>query len=245
MKTAAIVLSAGRGTRMQSDIPKQYMPLNDKPVLYYSLKAFQDSSVSSIILVTGKEELEFCQKEIIEKYNITKVSAVVPGGKERYHSVYEGLKKLKDYDYVLIHDGARPCVNVDIIERSIQSAIEEEACVVGTPVKDTIKIANENGYAVATPDRSTLWMIQTPQSFSYSLIYNAYTELMGRIKSEPENVPSITDDAMVVEYIYGKKVKLILGSYTNIKITTPEDIRVAEGFLKNLEKLYFFVDNRD
>lgn len=237
MKTAAIVLSAGRGTRMQSDIPKQYMPLNDKPVLYYSLKAFQDSSVSSIILVTGKEELEFCQKEIIEKYNITKVSAVVPGGKERYHSVYEGLKKLKDYDYVLIHDGARPCVNVDIIERSIQSAIEEEACVVGTPVKDTIKIANENGYAVATPDRSTLWMIQTPQSFSYSLIYNAYTELMGRIKSEPENVPSITDDAMVVEYIYGKKVKLILGSYTNIKITTPEDIRVAEGFLKNLEKL--------
>ena len=108
-----------------------------------------------------------------------------------------------------------------------------------------IKIANENGYAVATPDRSTLWMIQTPQSFSYSLIYNAYTELMGRIKSEPENVPSITDDAMVVEYIYGKKVKLILGSYTNIKITTPEDIRVAEGFLKNLEKLYFFVDNRD
>ena len=245
MKTAAIVLSAGRGTRMQSDIPKQYMPLIDKPVLYYSLKAFQDSSVSSIILVTGKEDVEFCQKEIVEKYNITKVSAIVTGGKERYHSVYEGLKQLKDHDYVLIHDGARPCVNVDIIERSIQSVIEEEACVVGMPVKDTIKIANENGYAVATPDRSTLWMIQTPQSFSYSLIYNAYTELMGRIKSEPENVPSITDDAMVVEYIYGKKVKLILGSYTNIKITTPEDIRVAEGFLKNLEKLYFFVDNRD
>lgn len=237
MKTAAIVLSAGRGTRMQSDIPKQYMPLIDKPVLYYSLKAFQDSSVSSIILVTGKEDVEFCQKEIVEKYNITKVSAIVTGGKERYHSVYEGLKQLKDHDYVLIHDGARPCVNVDIIERSIQSAIEEEACVVGMPVKDTIKIANENGYAVATPDRSTLWMIQTPQSFSYSLIYNAYTELMGRIKSEPENVPSITDDAMVVEYIYGKKVKLILGSYTNIKITTPEDIRVAEGFLKNLENL--------
>ena len=237
MKTAAIVLSAGRGTRMQSDIPKQYMPLIDKPVLYYSLKAFQDSSVSSIILVTGKEDVEFCQKEIVEKYNITKVSAIVTGGKERYHSVYEGLKQLKDHDYVLIHDGARPCVNVDIIERSIQSAIEEEACVVGMPVKDTIKISNENGYAVETPDRSTLWMIQTPQSFSYSLIYGAYTELMGQMQKGSQDVPSITDDAMVVEYIYGKKVKLILGSYTNIKITTPEDIRVAEEFLKKLENL--------
>ena len=237
MKIAAIVLSAGRGTRMQSDIPKQYMPLIDKPVLYYSLKAFQDSSVSSIILVTGKEDVEFCQKEIVEKYNITKVSAIVTGGKERYHSVYEGLKQLKDHDYVLIHDGARPCVNVDIIERSIQSAIEEEACVVGMPVKDTIKISNENGYAVETPDRSTLWMIQTPQSFSYSLIYGAYTELMGQMQKGSQDVPSITDDAMVVEYIYGKKVKLILGSYTNIKITTPEDIRVAEEFLKKLENL--------
>ena len=237
MKTAAIVLSAGRGTRMQSDIPKQYMPLIDKPVLYYSLKAFQDSSVSSIILVTGKEDVEFCQKEIVEKYNITKVSAIVTGGKERYHSVYEGLKQLKDHDYVLIHDGARPCVNVDIIERSIQSAIEEEACVVGMPVKDTIKISNENGYAVETPDRSTLWMIQTPQSFSYSLIYGAYTELMEQMQKGSQDVPSITDDAMVVEYIYGKKVKLVPGSYTNIKITTPEDIRVAEEFLKKLEKL--------
>ena len=237
MKIAAIVLSAGRGTRMQSDIPKQYMPLIDKPVLYYSLKAFQDSSVSSIILVTGKEDVEFCQKEIVEKYNITKVSAIVTGGKERYHSVYEGLKQLKDHDYVLIHDGARPCVNVDIIERSIQSAIEEEACVVGMPVKDTIKISNENGYAVETPDRSTLWMIQTPQSFSYSLIYGAYTELMGQMQKGSQDVPSITDDAMVVEYIYGKKVKLVPGSYTNIKITTPEDIRVAEEFLKKLENL--------
>lgn len=237
MRTAAIVLSAGRGTRMQSDIPKQYMLLNEKPVLYYSLKAFQDSSVSTIILVTGKEDVEFCRNEIVEKYNITKVSAIVPGGKERYHSVYEGLKQLSDYDYVLIHDGARPCVEIDTIERSIQAAVEEEACVVGMPVKDTIKVSDENGFAVATPDRSTLWMIQTPQSFSYPLIDQAYRELMERLDKEPQNVPSITDDAMVAEYIFGKKVKLIPGSYMNIKITTPEDIRVAEGFLKKIEKL--------
>lgn len=232
MKTAAIVLSAGRGTRMQSNMPKQYMLLNEKPVLYYSLKAFQDSSVSAIILVTGKDDVDFCRKEIVEKYNITKVSAIVAGGKERYHSVYEGLKQVEGYDYVLIHDGARPCVDTDMIEGSILSVAEEKACVVGMPVKDTIKISDENGYAVATPDRSTLWMIQTPQSFSYELIYSAYTELMKRMEEEPEKVPSITDDAMVAEYIFEKKVKLIPGSYMNIKITTPEDIRVAEEFLK-------------
>ena len=140
-KTAAIVLSAGRGTRMQSDIPKQYMPLNDKPVLYYSLKAFQESSVSTIILVTGKEDIDYCQKEIVEKYHITKVAAIVSGGKERYHSVFEGLKQLEGYDYVLIHDGARPCVDKEIIERSIEAVIQDKACVVGMPVKDTIKIA--------------------------------------------------------------------------------------------------------
>lgn len=231
-KTAAIVLSAGRGTRMQSDIPKQYMPLNDKPVLYYSLKAFQDSSVSTIILVTGKEDIEFCRKEIVEKYNITKVSAIVSGGKERYHSVFEGLKQLEGYDYVLIHDGARPCVDGDMIERSIKAAMQDNACVVGMSVKDTIKVSDEKGYAVATPDRSTLWMVQTPQSFSYTMIYNAYEELMRRMEEGQQDIPSITDDAMVVEYISGKKVRLIPGSYTNIKITTPEDIRVAEGFLK-------------
>lgn len=237
MKTAAIVLSAGRGTRMQSDIPKQYMLLNERPVLYYSLKAFQDSSISGIVLVTGKDDVEFCRREIVKKYNITKVSAIVPGGKERYNSVYEGLKQLEGYDYVLIHDGARPCLDRDIIERSLQSVSEEEACVVGMPVKDTIKISNQNGYAVATPDRSTLWMIQTPQSFSYPLIYSAYTELMKRMEEKSQIVPSITDDAMVVEYIFEKKVKLIPGSYMNIKITTPEDIRVAEEFLKKSKKL--------
>ena len=231
-KTAAIVLSAGRGTRMQSDIPKQYMPLNDKPVLYYSLKAFQESSVSTIILVTGKEDIDYCQKEIVEKYHITKVAAIVSGGKERYHSVFEGLKQLEGYDYVLIHDGARPCVDKEIIERSIEAVIQDKACVVGMPVKDTIKVTDEENYAVETPDRSLLWMVQTPQSFSYSMICEAYQELMLRMKEGQEDIPAITDDAMVVEYIFGKKVKLIPGSYTNIKITTPEDIRVAEVFLK-------------
>ena len=232
MKTAAIVLSAGRGTRMQSDIPKQYMPLIDKPVLYYSLKAFQDSSVSSIILVTGKEDVEFCQKEIVEKYNITKVSAIVTGGKERYHSVYEGLKQLKDYDYVLIHDGARPLVDGEIIARAVDGACSYSACVAAMPVKDTIKVADADGFSESTPDRSTLWQIQTPQAFRFELIYRAYEKIFapGADRSH------ITDDAMVVELMTDTKVKFVEGSYSNIKVTTPEDMVIAEALLYKGEK---------
>ena len=236
MKTAAIVLSAGRGTRMQSDIPKQYMPLNDKPVLYYSLKAFQDSSVSSIILVTGKEELEFCQKEIIEKYNITKVSAVVPGGKERYHSVYNGLQAARAYSegesYAFIHDGARPFVTEKIIEDALACVEKEQACVVGMPVKDTIKIADAQGYAASTPKRSLVWTIQTPQVFALPLISNAYQELIDREEELLGKGILVTDDASVVELFTDQKVKFVEGSYENIKITTPEDLDVAEIFLR-------------
>ena len=139
-KFAAIVLSAGIGSRMQSDVPKQYMELNGYPVIYYSLKAFQDSEVSSIILVTGKNDVEYCRTEIVEKYHLDKVHKVIPGGTERYNSVYEGLKAISEADYVLIHDGARPMLNQEILRRSMDAAAEYGACVVGMPVKDTIKV---------------------------------------------------------------------------------------------------------
>ena len=136
---AAIVLSAGRGSRMKSDVPKQYMDLNGKPVIYYSLKAFEENGFSSIVLVCGKDDVEYCQKEIVEKYNLTSVKAVVPGGKERYHSVFEGLKAVEGADYVFIHDGARPMISQDIINRLKEAVVTEEAAVAGMPVKDTIK----------------------------------------------------------------------------------------------------------
>ncbi|MBR5127226.1 MAG: 2-C-methyl-D-erythritol 4-phosphate cytidylyltransferase, partial [Roseburia sp.] len=177
MKTTAIVLAAGAGKRMNSKVQKQYLLLKEKPVLYYSLKAFEESQVEDIILVVGAGEIEYCQKEIIEKYGIQKVRAIVAGGKERYHSVYEGLKAAGQTDYVLIHDGARPFVSQAIIERTIAAVSEYKACVVGMPVKDTIKIADEAGYAKETPNRSRVWMVQTPQAFSYSLIYDAYTRM--------------------------------------------------------------------
>lgn len=228
-KYAAIVLAAGSGKRMNSKVHKQYLIIQDRPVLYYSLKAFEDSAVDEIVLVVGKGEEKFCRKEIVDKYGISKVKAIVEGGKERYHSVFEGLKQTSDADYVLIHDGARPFVNQDIIRRCMQEVQKYQACVVGMPVKDTIKIADEEGYAKQTPDRKNVWMIQTPQTFSYALIYEAYEEML---KTEDA---AITDDAMVLERIKGKKSKLIEGSYRNIKITTPEDLLIANVYLQHPE----------
>jgi len=226
MKTTAIVLAAGSGKRMNSKVHKQYLLLKGKPVLYYSLKAFEDSRIDDIILVVGAGEIDFCRKEIVEQYGFKKVRAIVEGGKERYHSVYEGLKAAGETDYVLIHDGARPFVSQPIIERTLEAVCEYKACVVGMPVKDTIKIVDGDTFAKETPNRSMVWMVQTPQAFSYPLIYDAYTRMLA------DEDTAITDDAMVVERMTDYKVKLIEGSYENIKITTPEDLDVAEKFFE-------------
>lgn len=234
--TIAIVLAAGQGKRMNSETAKQYLLLRDKPVLYYSLKAFQESWIDHIILVTGALDREYVRQEIVEKYGFSKVSCIVEGGKERYHSVYNGLQAAKQYDvgdsYVFIHDGARPFVTEDMIEQAFACVKEKEACVIGMPVKDTIKIADEAGYAVNTPKRSLVWMIQTPQVFTLSLITRAYEELIVKEKQILQDGVQITDDACVVELLTNHKVKLVEGSYENIKITTPEDLQVAELFIQ-------------
>lgn len=224
-RISAIILAGGQGRRMNNPLPKQYMLVNGKPVLYYSLKVFEESSITDIIVVTGKKEAEYCQKEIVEKYSFTKVRRVTEGGKERCDSVYRGLLEAKDCDYVLIHDGARPFVTKEIIEKSIEAAVGYDACVAGMPIKDTIKIANEDLFAEHTPDRSKVWIIQTPQAFAYPLIRKAYDML------QKEKIP-VTDDAMVAEHFLGVPIKLIEGSYTNIKITTPEDLQLAELICK-------------
>ena len=232
MKTTAIVLAGGRGKRMNSAVPKQFLTIQDKPVLYYSLKAFEDSFIDSIILVASEDDKEYCRKEIVEKYRFHKIEKIVSGGKERYHSVLNGIKAAEECDYIFIHDGARPFVTLDMLQRLYECVTECNACVAGMPVKDTIKIADEDGYIATTPKRDLVWMIQTPQVFSYELIKKAYLLLEKDEYSLIEQGISITDDAMVVETLLGEKVKLVEGSYRNIKITTPEDMRVAEGFLK-------------
>lgn len=166
--TAAIVLAAGQGKRMESKIRKQFLLLNGKPLITYSLKAFEESRVDRIVLVTGEDEIPYCRKEIVEKYGFSKVAAVIAGGRERYHSVYEGLKAAGDAEYVLIHDGARPLLTEKIIDRAIKGAKEYGACAAGMPVKDTIKFSDADNFVASTPDRSRLWQIQTPQAFSFA-----------------------------------------------------------------------------
>lgn len=230
----AIVLAAGKGTRMNSKIQKQFLEVEGKPVLYYSLKCFQESPlIRDIILVTGKESLSYCKEEIVKKFGFSKVKKVTEGGKERYDSVYAGLCACDNTDYVLIHDGARPFVTEEIVERVCLSVKETGACVVGMPVKDTIKISDRNEMVESTPERERVWLVQTPQAFQYSLIKEAYESILNK------DMSGITDDAMIVEQESGVKVSLVRGSYENIKITTPEDMMIAEAFL-----LHGIVENR-
>lgn len=227
-RNTAIVLAAGQGKRMHSKVQKQFLEIQGYPVLYYSLRCFQESPlIQDIILVTGEESISYCKEEIVQKYGFTKVSAVIPGGKERYDSVYAGLCECRDCEYVLIHDGARPFVTEEILKRGLQKVKETGACVIGMPSKDTVKLSDEEGYVKETPNRKCVWTIQTPQIFSYSLIREAHDSI------RQKDMSKITDDAMVAELEAGVKVRFFEGSYRNIKITTPEDLVSAESFLKH------------
>ena len=218
---------------MNSKVQKQFLLIKGKPVLYYSLSCFQNSrEIEEIIVVTGKESINFCKQEIIEAYGFSKVKAVIPGGNQRYDSVYAGLCACEDSDYVFIHDGARPFLSDDMIKRGKEAVLVYGACVIGMPSKDTIKIADENGMVESTPSRNRVWNIQTPQIFSYTAIREAHE------RARQQNMADITDDAMVIERFGNMKIKLVEGSYENIKITTPEDIVVAEKILEKIQKIY-------
>lgn len=203
----AIVLSAGQGKRMGAGIQKQYIQLQGKPIVYYALETFQKSEIiDEIIMVVGEGQEEFCRQDIVEQYGLNKVSKIVEGGAERYHSVRNGLQEIEHDGYVFIHDGARPFVTEEIIERVYDAVCEYDACVVGMPVKDTIKIVDEEGYTKETPNRRFVWQVQTPQVFDCALVKEAYAKLM-----QSDNT-QITDDTMVVETMLGKKSKLVEGA---------------------------------
>ena len=221
---------------MNSDTPKQYIELKGNPVLYYSLKIFEDSFMDAVVLVCGKNEKQYCQKNIIEKYALKKVCAIVSGGKERYDSVFNGLKEIErlgiaaDDAFVYIHDGARPCIDAELLMECRRSVEQYGACIPAVPVKDTIKITDEDGFCAGTPKRSTLMAVQTPQCFSFVTILEAYCA-MEKALAENNALADVTDDAMAAERFGKMKVKLCKGSYNNIKITTPEDIRIASQIL--------------
>lgn len=232
----AVVLAAGKGSRMGTQTAKQYLEIGGKPLVVHALEAFQESSlIDEIILMTDREHLEYCTGDIVKRYGLSKVSAVRAGGSERYLSVWNALctimKKEKEWEklgnkrgngYVFIHDGARPFVTGEIIARAFEDVKKWGACVVGMPVKDTIKRVDGDGCIVESPVRSRIWQAQTPQVFSVELITEAFKHQM------KEDCTNVTDDAMVVEAQMGVKVHMVRGSYENIKITTPEDLEVAQ-----------------
>ena len=212
---------------MQSAVPKQYLELCGKPVLYYSLAVFEESFVDEIILVTGKDDICYCKEQIVDRYGFQKVTRIIAGGAERYLSVYQGLLAAEGADYVYIHDGARPFVDAAILSDAKECVEQYQACVAGMPVKDTIKIVDTEEFAKETPERKYVWQVQTPQVFSYALVREAYDKLM-----EDQDAYSVTDDAMVVETMLNYPVRLFRASYKNIKITTPEDLQIAELFVQ-------------
>lgn len=220
---SAIILAGGKGKRMGSKISKQFLQLKGKPILYYTLKKFIDNSyIDKIVLVLSKDEIEYCTEEILNKYSL-KVDIIVEGGKERQDSVYNALKSIKKTDIVLIHDGARPFVTDRIIEEGIEYAKHYGAAAPGVIPKDTIKIKDSSSFSIDTPDRNSLVAIQTPQVFKYDKILSCHEQI--KISGI-----TVTDDTMVAE-MYNNKVYLYEGEYTNIKITTPEDLILAERLI--------------
>ena len=222
---AAVIVAAGKGKRMGTEISKQFLPLRGKEILAHTVEKFEHAeNIRDIVLVTGQDSLQDVQ-DMAQEYGWQKIISVVAGGKERQDSVWNGLLAVsEDTEIVLIHDGVRPFVTEDILNLSIETAVEMGGCVAGVPAKDTIKVCNSENIAVDTPDRSTLWQIQTPQTFQKERIVKAYKQakdagLIG------------TDDASLAEYS-GYPVKVIMGSYRNIKITTQEDLLIGEAFLK-------------
>ena len=216
----AIILAGGKGKRMGSKVSKQYIELKGKPILYYTLTKFINcKEIDNIVLVLPKDEIDYCTKSILKKYSL-KVDKIVEGGKERQDSVYNALKEIEDSDIVLIHDGARPFVSNRIIEEGIKFAKLYGAAAPGVTPKDTIKIKDDFGFSKETPNRNTLVSIQTPQVFKLDIIKECHE----KVKNDKSVV---TDDTMVVE-MYNNKVYLYEGDYTNIKVTTPEDLILAE-----------------
>lgn len=220
-----VVVAAGKGTRMGTAESKQFLLLQDKPVLVHTLERFEQmEQCETIVLVTSANDMDRCRTWVSE-YHLSKVQDIVAGGKERQDSVYEGLRAVqkRGAELVLIHDGVRPFVTEEAVYACCEAAVKHHAAVLAVPVKDTIKQANAEGVIVATPDRSSLWAIQTPQAFRLEDVMKAHHQ------AQAEGWLG-TDDAMLVERS-GIAVHIVEGSYTNIKLTTPEDLLWAEWWL--------------
>lgn len=224
----AILLAAGKGSRMGSDIPKQYMKVHGKPLFLYALQTFLESGADEIALVVAKGDEDYV-KSLLPDRDFGKRIRIIAGGSERFMSVYYALCAYRDREVsvVAVHDGARPAISKEVIERSMEDAKRYGASVVAVQSKDTVKLADEDGFVRETPQREAVYIVQTPQCFDFRTLLSAYDMLM----SDERLQAGITDDAMVVERVFGTRVKITMGEYGNIKVTTKEDLVLAESVL--------------
>ena len=226
-RVTAILLAAGKGTRMGGSVRKQYMELDGRPLLSYSLETLEKSRViTDIVVVVPDGEADYVAENIVKPVEEAggRVRKFVSGGAERCDSVRCGIEAIDwPCDYVFIHDGARPFISEETLQHLYDDVMKNGASVAAVPSKDTVKISDDSGFVKATPERRNVWIIQTPQCFEFELAKDAYEKVTAG--------PGITDDAMVIEKMTGHKVKLTLSDYRNIKVTTPEDIEVARSFV--------------
>ena len=241
VRCSAIVLAAGSGSRMGAGPKKQYLELGAKPLVCHSLQTFEDSFIEDVVLVVPAEDIDYCRKEIVERFHFSKVRAVIAGGAERYDSVAAGLRwfatpgdKGDRQHLVYIHDGARPFVTQKMLRDLCDAAQKTGAAVAAMPVKNTIKVADENGIVIDTPDRATLWEMQTPQVFEFRLIHDCYEKYLEACVKGTGTLSHFTptDDAQLVERYSDVPVQLVKTSYSNLKVTSPEDLIVAEEMLR-------------
>ncbi len=223
IKTAAIIVAGGVGSRMKLDIPKQFAEVMGKPVIAYTINAFSSCrAIDEIIIVTLPDYLVYC-KDVADDFGFDKVTKIVSGGATRRESVYKGLLEADGADIVAIHDGARPLIDSDTIAQCIASAQRYGCAAVGVKMKDTVKSVNEDGFIEFTADREKLWQVQTPQCFKKDLILKLHAEAH-------QSGTDATDDCMLAESA-GYSVKMVEGKYENIKMTTPQDIYIMKGLL--------------
>jgi 2-C-methyl-D-erythritol 4-phosphate cytidylyltransferase len=226
-KIFALIPAAGMGKRMGAGTNKQYLLLDGIPILAHTLRLFQNAPfIDGIYLVSPQDEIPFCREQVVERFGFSKVLAIVAGGAERQHSVFNGLRAMEGLapeDVVLIHDGVRPFVPDQALAEAAATAGRCGSAVVAVPVKDTVKVALD-GVITETPPRETLWLAQTPQAFRYGVIRAAHEQ------AAAEGFLG-TDDASLLER-QGEQIPLVMGGYRNIKITTPEDLVLAEALLK-------------
>jgi 2-C-methyl-D-erythritol 4-phosphate cytidylyltransferase len=225
MTATAIIVAAGQGLRMEAAVRKQYMALNGEPVLVHTLKAFCSADViQQICLVVPAEDMAFCKEYLIDRVAHPERITLVAGGKERQDSVFSGLQAVTDRSgIILVHDGVRPFISVDLINACIREAERSGACLAGIPAFDTLKQLTDDQIIEKTLDRRRIWLAQTPQAFAFDILLRAH------IQADAEGYRA-TDDAMLVERL-GNPVKMVHGSRMNLKITTQEDLALAEALV--------------